>query len=176
MKIIAIAAVTAGGKTTLVNELKKLIPNCRSLHFDDYDFEGAVEDFGKWVKDGADCNVWNITPLKEDIEKIRRGGECEYLILDYPFAYRHDALKDIIDCAIFLNTPLDIAMARRVLRDMQDASADEIRQDMEFYLKFARPAYTHMLNDILPSSDRVIDGAQDISAIVHEALSIIKSL
>ena len=34
MKIISIAAVTAGGKTTIVNELKKQIPNTKSLHFD----------------------------------------------------------------------------------------------------------------------------------------------
>lgn len=36
MKTIAIAAVTAGGKTTIVNELKKQIANTKVLHFDDY--------------------------------------------------------------------------------------------------------------------------------------------
>ena len=40
MKIIAIAAVTAGGKTTIVNEIKKQIDNVKVLHFDDYSFEG----------------------------------------------------------------------------------------------------------------------------------------
>ena len=32
MKTIAIAAVTAGGKTTIVNELKKQIANTKVLH------------------------------------------------------------------------------------------------------------------------------------------------
>jgi len=45
MKIIAIAAVTAGGKTTIVNEIKKQLKNVESLHFDDYSFEGEVYDF-----------------------------------------------------------------------------------------------------------------------------------
>lgn len=40
MKIISVAAVTAGGKTTIVNELRKRLPNSQSLHFDDYTFEG----------------------------------------------------------------------------------------------------------------------------------------
>ena len=40
MKIIAIAAVTAGGKTTIVNEIKQHVKNVKSLHFDDYSFEG----------------------------------------------------------------------------------------------------------------------------------------
>ena len=39
MKIIAIAAVTAGGKTTIVNEIKKQIKNVEALHFDDYSFD-----------------------------------------------------------------------------------------------------------------------------------------
>ena len=38
MKIIAIAAVTAGGKTTVVNEIMKKLPNTAVLHFDDYSF------------------------------------------------------------------------------------------------------------------------------------------
>ena len=36
MKVIAIAAVTAGGKTTIVNELKNQIANTKALYFDDY--------------------------------------------------------------------------------------------------------------------------------------------
>ena len=39
MKIIAIAAVTAGGKTSAVKSLVEKIPNATSLHFDDYSFE-----------------------------------------------------------------------------------------------------------------------------------------
>lgn len=37
-KVIAIAAVTAGGKTTTVNEIKKQLPNVQALHFDDYEY------------------------------------------------------------------------------------------------------------------------------------------
>ena len=36
MKVVAIAAVTAGGKTTTVNELKRQLSNVQTLHFDDY--------------------------------------------------------------------------------------------------------------------------------------------
>jgi uridine kinase len=172
MKIIAIAAVTAGGKTTIVNELKKQIPNTLSLHFDDYSFEGEVENFHDWVVNGADYNVWNLSPLKEDIDRIRLQENCDYLLLDYPFAYCHETLKEYIDCAIFIDTPLDIAMARRVLRDMKDATADEIRKDMEIYLKFARVAYMQMLKDILPSSDYVIDGAKELEEKVGEIKKI----
>lgn len=67
MKTIAIAAVTVGGKTTIVNELKKQIANTKVLHFDDYSFEGEVDDFYEWTKQGADYNVWNLSPLVKDV-------------------------------------------------------------------------------------------------------------
>lgn len=175
MKIIVIAAVSAGGKTTIVNELKKQIANTKSLHFDDYSFEGEVDDFYEWTKQGADYSVWDLSPLVEDIINIKN-SDCEYLLLDYPFAYCHEALKDYIDCAIFIDTPLDTAMARRVLRDMKNATGDEIRKEMELYLKYARIAYIQMLKDILPSSDYVIDGTKELAEKTDEIKNIILSL
>lgn len=168
MKIISVAAVTAGGKTTIVNELKKRLPNSRSLHFDHYTFEGEVDNFYQWVLDGADYQVWDLKPLEDDILKIKSEGICEYLILDYPFAYCHDTIKPYIDTAFFVDTPLDISLARRILRDMRDATADEIRRDLEMYLKYARITFIQMQKDILPSSDYVIDGALSVEEIVNE--------
>ena len=173
MKVIAVAAVTAGGKTTVVNKIKKRLPRCTSLHFDDYSFAGEVEDFHQWVLDGADYNVWDLSPLKADIEKASRCGKYDFLLLDYPFAYLNDMIRDYIDCAVFIDTPLDIAMARRVLRDMKDASAEEIREEMDVYLNYARIAYVRMLETVLPSSDYVVDGSRGPDSIADEIMGII---
>ena len=115
MIIIAIGAVTAGGKTTVVNSIKDRLPKTTSLHFDDYSFEGEVEDFSKWVSEGADVHVWDLSPLKTDIDKIVRSGEYDFLLLDYPFAYQHQMIKPYLDCCIFINTPLDISQFSNVL-------------------------------------------------------------
>ena len=53
-------------KTTIVNELKNKF-QYKSLHFDEYSFEGEVDDFYTWTKQGADYNVWNLKPLIKDI-------------------------------------------------------------------------------------------------------------
>lgn len=172
MKIIAVAAVTAGGKTTVVNELKKKLQNSRSLHFDDYTFEGEVDNFYEWTQSGADYySVWNLKPLEEDILKIKASGTCDYLILDYPFAYCHDTIKPYIDTAFFIDTPLDIALARRILRDMSDAAADDIRNDLETYLKYARISFIQMQKDIPQSSDYVIDGTCTVDEIANEIIA-----
>ena len=173
MKIIAIVAVTAGGKTTLVNAIKDKLTRTASLHFDDYSFDGEVNDFYKWVSDGANYNVWDLSPLKADIEKIINSDRYDYLLLDYPFAYQNKMIKDYLDCCIFIDTPLDIALARKVLRDMKESSADDIRYEMDVYLKYARIAYVQMLQDILPISDYVIDGTKELKIIINEAMEII---
>lgn len=173
MKVIAIAAVTAGGKTTVVNEIKKKLPKTAVLHFDDYSFDGEVDDFYRWTLDGADYNIWDLSPLEKDINSIKSNESYEYLLLDYPFAYRNDTIKSYIDYAIFIDTPLDIAMARRVLRDYKDSTAEEIRNGMEMYLKYERIAYMQMLKDVLPSSDYVVDGTKELETIVDEVLRII---
>ena len=174
MKIIAIAAVTAGGKTSAVKSLVEKMPNSTSLHFDDYSFEGEVEDFYQWVKAGADDNVWNLTPLKNDIDKLISSNKYDYLFLDYPFAYKNDMIKDYLDCAIFIDTPLDVALARRVLRDMKETSSEEILCEMENYLKYERIAYLQMLKAIMPSSDYVIDGSKDLETIIEEIIGIVE--
>ena len=173
MKIIAIGAVTGGGKTTLVNAIKDKLTRTASLHFDDYSFDGEVNDFYKWVSDGANYNVWDLSPLKADIEKIINSDRYDYLLLDYPFAYQNKMIKDYLDCCIFIDTPLDIALARKVLRDMKESSADDIRYEMDVYLKYARIAYVQMLQDILPISDYVIDGTKELKIIINEAMEII---
>lgn len=170
MQVIAIAAVTAGGKTTVVHELQRRLPKTAALHFDDYSFAGEVEDFHQWVLDGADYNVWDLSPLEKDILSLRDSGQYDHLLLDYPFAYCHDQIKPYIDFAVFIDTPLDIALARRVLRDFPDASGEAIRRDMETYLQYARPAYVQMLKDILPASDYVADGTKTPGDLAAEIM------
>lgn len=78
--------------------------------------------------------------------------------------------------AFFIDTPLDIALARRILRDMGDASGNEIRNDLEGYLKYARLAFIQMQKDVLPSSDYVIDGTLSTELIAQKVIDIILSM
>jgi uridine kinase len=74
------------------------------------------------------------------------------------------------------DTPLDIALARYILRDMENSTGDEIRNSLEGYLKYSRIAYIQMLKDILPSSDYVIDGSLEVDKIIDELIEIINNI
>ena len=171
--VIAISAVSGGGKTTITNGLKNRLPLSTAIYFDDYDFEGSPEDYFHWVQSGADYNAWNLEILTKDIEPLLTQKKLNYILLDYPFAYKNNKITPYIDYAIFIDTPLDIAMARRVLRDKITQPQDQLSNDLDSYLSGGRTAYLEMIKTIKPNSDFVVDGSLSVEEIVSE---IIKQL
>ncbi|SDL86074.1 hypothetical protein [Sediminibacillus halophilus] len=165
--VIAISAVSGGGKTTLTKELASKLPKVSVLHFDDYTFHGP-ENLAKWSKEGADHNAWNLAPLVEDVLLLKE--RYDYILLDYPFAYQNHWMKDFINIAVYIDTPLDVALARRMLRDYPEGSAEEIRNDLSYYLSYGREAYLEMEHKIKPNSDLVIDGTLSREEIMQRII------
>ncbi len=172
--VITIAAVGGGGKTTAIELLNKQLGNTKALFFDDYDFEGP-SDLVDWARRGGDYNEWKLTPFIRDVTMLLEEKESkpDYILLDYPFAKLNNEMNEFIDLTIFIDTPLDIAMSRRILRDYGHSSGDDIRKDMTAYLSGAREAYMMMIDKIKPNSDFVIDGALDKQVIVDQIKEII---
>lgn len=166
--VVAIAAVSGGGKTTVTKRLTDTLSNSKALYFDDYEFDDEPDDICEWVERGADLNEWNLSPLIHDLELLisERRPPLEYVLLDYPFAYSHEGMNQFINFTIFIDTPLDMAMARRILRDFTEGPIENVRKDIENYLSRGRFAYLNMLRTKKPNSDFVVDGSLAIDTIV----------
>lgn len=95
-RVISIAAVSGGGKTTITNQLVSKLNNAKALYFDDYDFQNCPDDICEWVEKGADYNEWSLLPLIKDIQLLLKDKSLEYIILDYPFAYLHNEMRENI--------------------------------------------------------------------------------
>ncbi|MEW9677875.1 hypothetical protein ABRT01_17195 [Lentibacillus sp. L22] len=126
--IIAVAGVSGGGKTTITTHLSQKLHNSKALYFDDYDFAGP-ENIVNWVENGSNYNLWDLEPLIKDLE-VLRNQRLNYIVLDFPFAYKHIKTSEFIDLAVFIDTPLDIALARRVTRDFRTGSVENVLSDM----------------------------------------------
>lgn len=172
--IIAVSAVSGGGKTTVIEALNKGLTSSKALYFDDYDVEECPDDFFEWIQRGANYNEWNTDILVKDINYLLTEANLDYVLLDYPFAYKNDKVASYIDYTIFIDTPLDIAMARRILRDNLDESVDLIKNDLTYYLSKGRVAYLEMIKTIKPNSDFIIDGTLKLDHIVAEIIKKIK--
>jgi uridine kinase len=104
-----------------------------------------------------------LKPLIKDIEKILLECKYDYLLLDYPFSYCNDKIKKYINFSIYIDTPLDIAMARRILR----GKSIDIRNEMKIYLEYGRTGYLNMLEDVKPTCDLTINGENQPEEIVE---------
>ncbi|GAA0779036.1 hypothetical protein GCM10008908_36930 [Clostridium subterminale] len=80
-----------------------------------------------------------------------------------------------INLTIFIDTPLDIAMARRILRDFKEFSFENIRKDLDVYLSRGRLGYLEALNSIKLNSDFIIEGSLSVEAIVKQVYEVIIS-
>lgn len=171
--VIAIAAVSGGGKTTIVRKLLEELPHSKALFFDDYDFNGP-KDIIEWVDNSGNPNEWDLTPFITDIKKSL-AELPQYIFLDYPFAYLHHKVGEFIDFAVFIDTPLDIALARRIIRDYKSSSTNHIMLELENYLLRGRRGYLHMLETTKKNSDLIVDGSLSIQEIINVIIqSIVK--
>ena len=166
--VIAVAAVSGGEKTTIANGLAQRLPGSRMLSFGDYNFEGPT-DILAWVDQGADYHAWDLTPLVEDLQRAL-AEPCQYIILDYPFAYAQDQVSPYIDVAVFVDIPWGMAVSRRLLRDFRGSSGDAILHDVEHYVKYGRRSYLEQLTSVRPGSDIATDGAARPEAIIPDLL------
>lgn len=171
--VIAIAGVSGGGKTTIAKYLNERLHNSKTLFFDDYDFD-VPNDIIDWVDKGANYDEWNLAPLIRDLKRLL-SEPLDYIVLDFPFAYKHSKTSKLIDLTVFIDTPLDIAMARRVIRDFRNSSNESILIEMENYISQGRRGYLEMLKTIKPNSDIIVDGTLSVSKIRDKIYEVISS-
>ena len=166
--IFAVNAISGGGKTTTTRALQKRLPNSEALYFDDrnYDSDSGIEDIVEWVEAGADVNLWDLRRLADDIDRLKQEN-LDFIIMDYPFGYKHKLIGPYLDYSIFIDTPFDIALARRIIRDYDEESIMSIFDDMKYYLEHGRNAYLYGLDFSREMSDFVVDGSLPLDKIVE---------
>jgi uridine kinase len=115
--IISISGNSGGGKTTITKELSNQLNNSKALYFDNYEYIKQPDNICEWVENGSDPSEWDLSLLVNDIKNIIKNDNVDYIILDYPFGRQTYPIKDFIDMTVFIETPLDISLARRIIRD-----------------------------------------------------------
>ena len=120
----------------------------------------------------SDIEMENYTePIAADIERLMK-EPYDYIILDYAFGYLNDCVGKHIDLTVFIDTPLDVALARHIIRDytsrskesdfglsdVDEVSLEALDKELRWYLTRSRPTYTKMSEMHKPVSDLIVDG------------------
>jgi len=179
--VISISAPSGGGKTTITTELTKQLNNTAVIYWDDY---GDKVGPDRNMNDVTDYNEWHTEPLAADIEQLLH-EQHNYIILDYPFGYLNDCVGKYIDLAVFIDTPLDVALSRRIIRDytsrskgsdfglaeVDNVSLRAIDDELRWYLTRSRPTYVRFSEAHRSKSDLVIDGTKLPEEIIEIIIS-----
>jgi uridine kinase len=188
VKIIGISGIGGAGKSVLTKALGEAL-KATVLFWDDFDeISQGPEDYIKWYNTSRDYSEWKYDALVEVLKHLKQGEKVispatnkelipsEYIVFDAPLGRKHTATGQYIDYLIFLDTPLDVALARRVLRDFRDKSnlnIIEIFEELDFYLNSSRPLYA-MDYEEKEKFDYVIDGNQPVDKIVSSIIQKIQ--
>ena len=99
-----------------------------ALYFDDYEASSTYPDITQWLAQGADPNQFQTPQLSADLRTLCAGqaitlphnGEiaqpAHVIVLEEPFGRERAEVADLIDFVICIDLPLEIALARKLLR------------------------------------------------------------
>ena len=126
--VVAVAGPVGGGKSTLVDGLAGRLADTTAIHFDHYErmTEQPIEKIREWMKNGADLDQMSLPGLAEDLQSLKSGRPVsdpltraeiparKYILFETQFGRQHAATGRHIDFLIWIETPLDLALARKI--------------------------------------------------------------
>ena len=186
--IIGISSVTGGGKTAVTLRLTEVLEDAVALHFDDYDDTNVhPDDLQRWFADGADYDAYETPLFTGHLQALKAGRSihypigdvtvvpAKYVVADAPLGRAHSDSGRFIDLMVFIDTPLDVALARRILRDIDrqagrttDEALQYVKDELSGYLAQARPLYEEFQERMRASSDVIVDGTLSIDDVVEK--------
>ena len=187
--MVAVSSVAGGGKTTLVTKAGQLL-GATTLFFDDYRAVSEYPpDLRQWVEDGADLNLWKTPPFAQDLSALKRGESIQspvggatisstaFIVIEEPMGRGRDEMAKSIDFVALIDTPLDVALARRFLRladenplaGLEQATKEQLRESLEglagfltdqlrSYLDVSRSVYMAVQEQVAADCDLILDG------------------
>lgn len=192
--VIAVAGTSGAGKSTLVRAVTRRLGDAVSVSFDDYEQTSVYPpDWTAWLAAGGDPNRVATPGLAADLRALRSGqpvlhpcsrlpvGPAAYVVLDEPFGRARTEMRQLVDFVACLDVPLEIALARRVLRTLERVRdetrlREELRQIAESYLTpGAHELYLAATVLATADADLILDGTRDPEALAERVVQAIRA-
>jgi len=197
-RVIAISAPPGGGKSAVAAALAERL-GAALVEYDAYDKLTALpaEEIAAWLAKGGPYDIVEVSELVADLTTLRDGGTIldrrtgaelsarALVIFETPFGKAHPALAPLIDSAIFLDTPADLSLSRKLRSFVAANLADPgpgghkrflgwLDRYLANYEQITRPAIVIQRERVLPLADLVIDAASaPLEDIVEQSVTFL---
>jgi uridine kinase len=185
--VIAVAGTSGAGKTSVAKATAAGFEDAVCLHFDDYATVSSYpQDMRGWLDAGADPDEWQTPRLGEDLRSLKAGSPIEapngdriepesFIVLEEPFGRARPDVADSIDFVALVDVPMEVALARRLLRDLDgeaphqpDRYARRVYGFLSSYVDVYRDAYIAGVRLARESCDIEVDGLRTVAEIAEE--------
>lgn len=185
--IIGITGMSGSGKTTLVKAISDSI-NATAIYWDDFDsISKSPDDYVDWYHRGKNYAEFDYTKLSDVLNKLKSGNmiyhpisneklvSTPFIIFDAPMGRLHQQTGKHIDIEIYMDTPADVSLARRLIRDFEPTLKDknEIIEELKFYIEKSRPLF--FSDDLKNSAELIINGDNMIEEQIKMIISYLKN-
>jgi len=191
MKIITISGASGSGKSTLANYIHNSTPDSLLLGIDRY-YLSKKEQIAKNGFINFDYpTALDVELMKENIKLLQRDGEATVPLYDFTVSKRSGyetvtaknhiiidglfagtLLQDTSNLDIFVDVDLDLALLRRIERDMNERgrTLDSVKKQ---YMTDVRPAYFKHIKQIKETADIVLTNNHSTDQLLSEAKGIL---
>jgi len=175
-------------------ELVARLGNANALSLDDYESSSIYPPVREWLEGGADPNQFQTPRFVADALALTEGKSIfhpltgqqiqptSYLLLEEHFGRARAGMRDLIDFLVYLDIPLEVAHARKLLRkndflpweDNPPVFIQNLRDHLNWYTAFGRSFYIAVKTMAVKDCDLLVDGmlsTEQIADQVIEALN-----
>lgn len=192
--VIGVAGPAGGGKSTLVGALAQAMGDTTAIHIDSYQriTEQPIRRLVEWLERGADFDGFTIPLLSDHLGELKRGvavvdpktgrelRPAKYILFETHFGRAHRETGRHVDLLLWLDTPLDVALARNLLdlvaplveRRKLDPSWESmagIQRYLVGYLDDVRRLRLMQRERVCADADVILDGAAPFDSILGSA-------
>jgi uridine kinase len=191
--VIAIAGPSGAGKSTLIESLVARLGSANALSLDDYQASSTYPPVKQWLEGGADPDQFQTPQFITDALALREGKSiihpvtgkvvklARYLVLEEPFGRARSGMRELIDFVVYLEIPLEIAHARKILRkneflpweDNPDLFIQNLREHLLWYIDFGRDFYLAAEKSACQDCDLIVDGTLPTEQMADKIIEVI---
>ena len=168
--------------------------NALIVSFDDYAYAppSVLPDAFRWVAEGADPAAWQVPNMTADLLDLRQGKPTRHpktnqvmmptpvIVVEEPFGRSRPEFGVLVDFVAVLDTPLEVALARRLLRELRGSENSESGSLSSRHIKFLgqylegmRGLYVAVQRLAVQRADVVVDGLLAPDDMVDRIISLL---